>query len=93
MQFITLVVLLAPLAQATVWNLQGSCSSKKARQYSGSENMGRLSCTPPDEEELAALGDDYGNSNWVTDDKGSFGGAQFVSAEEQTAIDDTIDMF
>ncbi|KAH9862702.1 hypothetical protein J1614_010795 [Plenodomus biglobosus] len=47
---------------------------------------------PVDEEELAALEDDYGNSNWGTDDEGSLGGAQFISAEEQAAIDDTIDM-
>ncbi|CAO2648221.1 Nn.00g074880.m01.CDS01 [Neocucurbitaria sp. VM-36] len=53
--------------------------------------MARLT-SPVDEEELAALEDDYGNSNWDTDHEGSLGGAQFISAEEQAAIDDTIDM-
>jgi hypothetical protein len=51
-----------------------------------------LMTLPVDEEELAVLEDDYGNSNWGTDDEGSLGEAQFISAEEQAAIDDTIDM-
>lgn len=45
-----------------------------------------------DEEELAALEDDDGNSEWGTDDESSIGGAQFITGEEQDAIDDTIDM-
>jgi hypothetical protein len=45
-----------------------------------------------DEEELAVLEDDDGDSDWGTDDESSIGGTQFITAEEQDAIDDTIDM-
>jgi hypothetical protein len=46
-----------------------------------------------DEEELAALEDDDGDSEWGTDDdEASIGGAQFITAEEQDAIDDTINI-
>jgi hypothetical protein len=45
-----------------------------------------------DEEELAALEDDDGDSEWGTDDEASEGGREFITAEEQDAIDETIDM-
>lgn len=44
-----------------------------------------------DEEELAALEDDDGDSDWGTDDEASEGGREFITAEEQDAIDETID--
>jgi hypothetical protein len=45
-----------------------------------------------DDEELAALEDDDGDSEWGTDDDGSEGGRDLITAEEQDAIDETIGM-